>query len=356
MPQSDPSRTEQATPKRRNKARGEGNVPKSQEFSKVVVLTGGFLMLHLLFNLLSGEMTEIFRRFTGPALSMEVSQASVYALLLGLGFSLAKMLLPILLFLALISFVSVRLQVGPLWTTKVFSPKLSKFNPIQGVKKLFFSTQTAVRLLRSLLMASVVATAPIIVLNSQIDNLLPLFHQEVPGIISYMLRTASTMVLFALLPMLLIGLADLAYTRWDYEQNLKMTKNETKDERKQSEGDPKIKNAQRRKMFAVMQQRMLEKVPKADIVVTNPTHLAIALRYNVLEAPAPVVVAKGANFLAEKIKEIARENKIPIRENKPLAQALYKAVEVGEMIPEELFQAVASVLAELFKTKGRTAG
>jgi flagellar biosynthesis protein FlhB len=105
-----------------------------------------------------------------------------------------------------------------------------------------------------------------------------------------------------------------------------------------------------------MQQRMLEKVPKADIVITNPTHLAVALRYNVLEAPAPLVVAKGANFLAEKIKEIAREHKIPIRENKPLAQALYKTVEVGEMIPEDLYQAVASVLAQLFKNQGRTAG
>ena len=354
MPQQDPSRTEQATTKRRNKARDEGNVPKSQELSKVIVLAAGFLLLHLLFWLLSSEMTGIFRLYAGTATEMELSQATIYGLLVGLSFSLAKMLLPILLCLALVSYVSVRLQVGPLFTTKVFTPKLAKFNPLKGIKKLFFSVQTAVRLLRSLLMASVVAIAPIIVLNTQKDNLLPLFYQEVHGIVGFMLTTASTMVMLALVPMLLIALADLVYTRWDYEENLKMTKDEVKDERKQSEGDPRIKNAQRRKMFAVMQQRMLEKVPKADVVITNPTHLAVALRYNVLEAPAPMVVAKGANFLAEKIKDIARENRIPIRENKPLAQALYKTVEVGEMIPEELYKAVASVLAELFKARGRT--
>jgi flagellar biosynthesis protein FlhB len=356
MPQSDTSRTERATPKRVDKARKEGNVPKSQELSKVLVLAAGFVMLHLLFTLISSELSEIFRRFSGPALSMELTRSSVHGLVISLSWSLAKMLLPILLLLALVSFVSVRLQVGPLWTTKVFSPKLSKFNALSGIKKMLLSTQTVVRLLRSLLMASVVAVAPILVLRSQWDNLLPLFHQDVQGIVSFMLLSGSTMVLYALVPMLLIGLADLAYTRWDYQQNLKMTKDEIKDERKQSEGDPRIKSAQRRKMFSVMQQRMLEKVPKADVVVTNPTHLAIALRYNALEAPAPVVLAKGADFLAEKIKEIARENNVPIRENKPLAQALYKAVEVGEMIPEELFNAVASILAQLFKARGRTNG
>jgi flagellar biosynthetic protein FlhB len=133
-----------------------------------------------------------------------------------------------------------------------------------------------------------------------------------------------------------------------------MTKGEVKDEHKQAEGDPLIKSMQRQKMLKSMQKRMLESVPKADVVITNPTHLAIALRYNPLEAPSPVVLAKGANFMAEKIKDLAREHKIPLRENKPLAQALYKSVDVGEMIPEELYQAVAAVLAQLPKFRRRT--
>ena len=132
---------------------------------------------------------------------------------------------------------------------------------------------------------------------------------------------------------------------------MKMTKSEVKDEQKQTDGDPVIKGQQRRKMMEMMSKRMLADVPKADVVVTNPTHIAVALSYNTSEAPAPIVLAKGADHLAEKIKEVARENRIPIRENVPLARALYKSTEVGDMIPEELYKAVASVLASIWKIK-----
>ena len=173
------------------------------------------------------------------------------------------------------------------------------------------------------------------------------------GLAAYILSAAARMVAYALIPMLLIAVADLIYTRWDYEEQLKMTKEEVKDERKQAEGDPKVKQHQRQKMMAVMAKRMMQKVPEADVVITNPTHIAVALRYDALLAPAPVVLAKGVDFVAEKIKEIARENNVPIRENKPLAQALYKSVEIGDTIPEELFQAVAQILAQLWKNKKR---
>ncbi len=132
-----------------------------------------------------------------------------------------------------------------------------------------------------------------------------------------------------------------------------MTKDEVKDERKNAEGDPVIKNKQKQKMMQVMASRMLQSVPKADVVVTNPTHLAVALRYNAQESPAPIVIAKGADHLAEKIKEIARQNNVPVRENVPLARALYKAVEIGDMIPEELYKAVATLLASIWKLKPR---
>jgi flagellar biosynthetic protein FlhB len=139
------------------------------------------------------------------------------------------------------------------------------------------------------------------------------------------------------------------FTRWNYAENLKMTKDEVKDERRQAEGDPRIKAKQRQKMMEVMRQRMLADVPKADVIITNPTHIACALRYDPTVSPAPTLVAKGLDHLAEKIKEIAREHNIPIRENKPLARALYKSVEVGDTIPMELYQAVATILAQLDK-------
>jgi flagellar biosynthetic protein FlhB len=161
------------------------------------------------------------------------------------------------------------------------------------------------------------------------------------------------MTLYALVPMLILAVIDFKYTRWDYIENLKMTKNEVKDELKQAEGDPKIKAAIKQKMMQMSQRRMMKDIPKADVIITNPTHYAVALRYNQMEAPAPVVVAKGVDRVAEKIKEIARENRVPIRENKPLARALYSQVEIGEMIPEDLYKATAAILAQVWKIKGK---
>jgi flagellar biosynthetic protein FlhB len=159
------------------------------------------------------------------------------------------------------------------------------------------------------------------------------------------------MALYALIPMLIIAAADLWYTRWDYKENIKMTKSEVKDERKQMEGDEQIKSKIRQKMMKMSVRRMMQQVPKADVIITNPTHIAVALRYNAGEAPAPVVVAMGADRVAERIKDIARQNRVPIRENATLARALYKQTEVGDMIPAELFQAVAIILAQIWKTR-----
>jgi len=150
---------------------------------------------------------------------------------------------------------------------------------------------------------------------------------------------------------LAIAAFDVWQSRYAYKEGMKMTKDEVKDERKQAEGDPVVKSQQKQKMLAMVMKRMLQDVPKADVVVTNPDHIAVALRYDAQEAPAPVVLAKGADHLAEKIKTIARENRVPIRENVPLARALYKAVDVGDMIPEELYKAVAAVLASIWRLK-----
>ncbi len=356
MPQSDPSRTETATSKQRNKARNKGNVPRSQELSKVTVLLGGFLTLIFLIGFMAEQMHSLFVWSFSDNLSTQFSPESIYLLFQVTSGRLAVMLLPVLLVCALVAFLTVRLQVGHLWTTKVFQVSQNlpqKLNIVGGLKRLFISPQTVVRLLRSLLQAIAVGFAPYLVLKQEAPTFLPLFYQDAGTVAAYMLLTGAKMVTYALVPMLIIGIADLIYTRWDYEENLKMTKDEVKDERKQAEGDPMIKNKQRQKMLQVMQKRMLESVPKADVVITNPTHLAVALRYSPLEAPSPVVLAKGADFVAEKIKNIAREHNIPLRENKPLAQALYKSVDVGEMIPEELFQAVASILATLPKFRRR---
>ncbi|WP_045223046.1 flagellar biosynthesis protein FlhB [Desulfonatronum thioautotrophicum] len=355
MPQSDPSRTEQATPKQRDKAREKGNVPKSQELPKVTVLLGGFLALLFMIQIMVNQMHDLFIWTFSDNLLTEFTPETVYQLFQTVSWRIAIMALPVMLTCALVAFLTVRLQVGHLWTLKVFelSNFWKKLNVVAGIQRLFISTQTVVRLLRSLFMAIAVGYAPYLVLKMESPKFIPLFYQDAVTVAGYMLTTGAKMVMFALVPMLIIAIADLIYTRWDYEEKLKMTKDEVKDERKQAEGDQTIKNKQKQKMMAVMQKRMMESVPKADVIITNPTHLAIALRYNPLEAPSPVVLAKGADYLAEKIRNVAKEHNIPIRENKPLAQALYKSVDVGQMIPEELFQAVASILAQLPKFRRR---
>ncbi len=352
MPQKDPSRTEAPTGKRIKKARGEGSVPKSQEAGKAFVVLAGVVGLWLFIGYLSNNIKNVFRWYLAESCVLQLNKQVVYNLLRFSFWEIAKMVLPILLLLGFVAYATTRAQVGPLWTTKVFKPKLGKlFNITRGIKKLMFSLNTFIRLGKSLLMATAIAIAPYIVLKSEIYNIAPLFYQNAEGLAAYILGAGMKMVIYALVPMLLIAAADIWYTRWDYNENLKMTKDEVKDERKQAEGDPKIKAQQRRKMMEVMARRMMQEVPKADVVITNPTHYAIALKYDPAVAPAPICLAKGVDRVAERIKEIARENRVPIRENKPLAQALYKSVEIGESIPEELYKAVAAILAQLDRFK-----
>ncbi len=352
----DPSKTEDATPKRLEDARKKGNVPKSQEVSKAISILAGLVGLQMSISFMGHEIMDLFRRFLTLAPRTVLTDQSLSEMGLWLAASLAKMLLPIMLIILFLVALSLYLQVGKLWTTEVFAFKLERFNPLSGLKRMFLSAQTFLRLGKSLLQALCIGIAPYMVLQQEMAHFPDLYYMDAAGVALYILEMGAKMVFYALVPMLIIAAVDLKYTRWDYAENLKMTKDEVKDERKMQEGDMLVKGKIRQKMMKMSAQRMMQQVPKADVVITNPTHIAVALRYNAVEAPAPMVVAKGADRVAEKIKEIARENKVPVRENKPLARALYKQTDIGDMIPPELFQAVAIILAQIWKTKnpGRT--
>lgn len=350
--QKDPSRTEKATDKRRKKAREDGSVARSQELPKLTVLLAGLIVLRVLFSYINEQMRDVFLVFLGGKVTFVPTMDGVTAIFWLVNKKLASILLPFLLVLAVIAYVTQRLQVGRLWSPKVFSLNFSKlFNPMGAVQKLLINPRTLLQLGKQMAMAAIISFAPYLILKNHFNEFLPLFYQSIETLTAFMLGNGFTLVLYTLAPMLVVTVLDVWYTRWDYEESLKMTKDEIKDEAKQSYGDMRVKRQQRQKMMEFLKRRMLQNVPKADVVITNPTHLACALRYDPKESPAPILLAKGADHLAEKIKEIARENRIPIRENKPLAQALYKTVEIGQAIPEDLYQAVAAVLAQLEKYK-----
>lgn len=356
MAQKDPSKTEQATPRQVQKAREKGNVHKSQEVAKAVTILAGLVALSIWIKFIGTEMADIFRYFFGEAImTFRPTTDDVNVMVDMVSFELAKMLLPLMLFIAFSAFVIQRVQVGKLWSTKVLEPKLSKLNPLNSLKRMFFSLGTWGRMLKNVVQAVCIGLAPWMVVKAEMFRFSSLYDTDAGGLTIYMLTLGAKVTLYALIPMTIIAIIDFFYGRWDYAENLKMTKDEIKDERKQMEGSPEIKNKQRQKMFQMMQRRMMQDVPKADVIITNPTHLAIAIRYNSLEAPAPVVLAKGADRVAEKIREIAREHNIPIRENKPLARALYKQVEIGDMIPEEMYKAVAAILAQVWKMRPKGA-
>jgi flagellar biosynthetic protein FlhB len=237
-----------------------------------------------------------------------------------------------------------------MWTLKPLVPKFDKFNIVKGLKRLF-SPRKLVDIPKNFFKLFIIGVAPYYVVKSEFRRLLYIMDSNAWQIMAFIGLILMKILFYVSIIMLLLALIDFVYQKWKFDQDLKMTKDEIKDERKQAEGDPKIKARIRRMQMEFVMKRMMTQVPEADVVVTNPIHLAVALKYDRQSMNAPQVVAKGARIIAEKIKEIARENNVPILENKPLAQSLYKMVEVGDTIPESLYKAVAEILAYVFRQK-----
>ena len=347
----DPSKTEQATPRRIRKAREKGNVAKSQETSKTISVLAGLVVLTVWAGFIGRDLMGIFRFFLSSSATFTVSEANLSSLFFWISLELAKMIIPVILFVAVAVYLILRLQVGRLWTLAPMKPKLSKFNPVKGLQRMLLSAQTFIRLGKSLVQALCIGAAPYLVIREEMPKFITLYYMDALQVAVYILTMGSRIVFYALLPMLVLAALDLWYSRWEYRRNLMMSKDEIKDEHRQPEGAPRIKATQRQEMMRMSMKRMMQEVPKADVVITNPTHIAVARRYDPDEAPAPVVVALGADLIALKIKEIAREHGVPIRENVPLARALYKQTKLGDTIPAELFQAVAALLAQIWKTR-----
>lgn len=344
-------KTEKATPKRRAEARKKGQVAQSRDISSVAVLFCALGFFFITGSWMFWRLSDVMRGIFQNIGTLDLQGSSAQAFFLEISEKVFEVLMPLMLIILIAGIAANVLQFGFMFTVESLSFKLSKLNPVSGIKRLF-SLKSLVELLKSLFKIVVVAGIAYLTMKGEIENIPSLINISVGEILSYLGEISFKICFFTCLALVFLAALDYAYQRWEYEKQLKMTKQEVRDELKQTEGDPAIKARIRNVQREMAQRRMMEEVPGADVVITNPTSLAIALKYDTQIMMAPRVVAKGAGVIAENIKKIAEENSIPIVEDKPLAQTLFKAVEIGEYIPVELYRAVAEILAYVYRLKG----
>lgn len=347
----DPDKTEEATPKRKADARKKGQVAKSTELNSVIVLMGLFLILNFVGEWFFQELFSYFRKMLSPGqVNIELSDTNLRMILLTQVIFFGKIFLPLGISAMVIGFAVNYIQIGPLFTLETLKPKFNRLNPLNGFRRLM-SAQGLVEFAKAALKLTIVGYVTYGTLREQSGALLQFLDQSPLRVATEIWRILYRVATKVCMLLLIIAILDFYYQRYQHRKSLRMSKREIKDEMKQQEGNPQIKGKIRQRQRQIAMRRMMQEVPKADVVITNPTHYAVALRYDAQTMSAPIVIAKGEDFIAAKIKEIAKENDIAIVENKPLAQALYRTVEIGEAIPAELFQAVAEVLAFVYRLR-----
>ncbi len=349
-------KTEDATPKKRQQARQSGNIPKSQDLASALMILCGSILLFITLMPTLGHFKLLMEAILDgdvagdPLDPKDAKTAATLAVT-----TLVRVATPILLSMFVIAYVVNFAQVGFLLTTKTIQPSLSKLNPLSGIKKLFGLT-AIVKAGMDVLKVVVVATVAIATIRQHFDSILVLPFLEPIQIMHKIgwLMVDLAMRLVAVL--IILGLIDITYQKWKNKEDMKMTKQQVKDEMKSSEGDPQVKKRRMRMQQQIAMQRISAAVPKADVIVTNPEHYAVAIRYESEEMNAPKVIAKGADYLALRIRQIALYNGIPVIQRPPLARALYRQVPVGGEIPPDFFKAVAEVLAYVYGLEERKAG
>lgn len=350
------SKTEQPTEKRKGESRQKGNVCKSPEISSVFVLLAGIIFLRFAFPYYYRDILtaidlayanfspDVFRNITFT----QYQQIFLTQVRIAYG-----IILPLALFIAFWSVISNLIQIGFLFTLQPLQPKLSKINPINGLKNLV-SMSKIVDTIKNILKLVIIGTIAYVVISGRLEEIMGALNETVGSIVVYMLLLIFDVALIIILALISIAILDYIHKRYEHNKKMKMTKQEIKDEHKMSDGDPQIKARIRQLQREAATRRMMENVPKATVVVTNPTHLSIAIQYEADTMEAPLITAKGADHIALKIREIAKENNVPLYEDVPLARAMYDKVEVGDTVPQEFFAAVAEIIAYVYKLQGKT--
>lgn len=341
-------KTEKATPKKRQDERKKGKVAKSQDVNTSILLLLTFTALVFFGGYMLSQMTELYRSFFTNFINWELNENTVSRIFNGAAMEAVKMIAPIVIIAFIAGLVSNLLQVGFLFTTETLKVDLKRIDPIQGAKRIF-SIRALVELMKSFLKIVSIGFVTFSVIWIFKDDMLMTAFTNAENALSFFGQVTTTMGIAAIIALLLLSIMDYVYQRYDFEKNMRMSKQDIKDEYKNMEGDPLIKSKIKERQRQIATRRMMAEVPNADVVITNPTHYAIAVKYDEEIASAPYILAKGADLAAKRIRETAKEHGIITVENKPLARSLYAAVEIGDVIPEQFFQAVAEILAYVYR-------
>ena len=343
-------KTEQPTGKKLSDARNKGDVAQSREIPSVLILSGGLGVLFFGGPWMLGRLIGMMRAIYQRAGSLTMNPENMNSLFWEVFFNGMIVLIPLMLVIMTAGVGGNVVQIGFLITGEKLTPDLAKLNPINGIKKLF-SLRSLVELAKSIVKLAIIGGIAYIVIHRYLDQIPGLMQLSVSGILRFIGQVSFQLCLYTCMVLFLMAMLDFSYSKWQHHHDLKMTKQEVKDEHKQSEGDPAVKARIRSVQREMARRRMMEAVPGATVIITNPTHLAIALKYEE-GMHAPQVVAKGAGFVAQKIKALAAANNIPLVENKPLARSMFKSTEIGDFIPADLYRAVAEILAYVYRLKG----
>ncbi len=357
MPSQDfGEKTEPATQRKKQEARERGQVAKSSDLNVAVLLLGAFFMFYLWGESMMHELEGIITSCFSKMAHFDCSPQQVVALFSEKTWEVISLLAPFGLVLAGIAFLSTFVQIGPVWSGTVLTPDPNRLNPVSGFGRIF-SLRGIMRTVMGVCKLAIIAVVLYTVLVTYVTpgeskSLFALFSDDLRGSFILGKTAVCELGLLCACAMLLLALLDFGYQKLQHEMDLRMSKQEVREELKRFEGDPKIKERRRRAQRQIALQRLMHEVPKADVVVTNPTHYAVAIAYDPDHDGAPRVVAKGEGIIAQRIREIAIASEVPVVEKPPLARTLYRFVEVGGEIPKSLYEAVAEVLAYVWKLSG----
>jgi len=348
----DEDRTLPATGMRRGKERQKGNVHRSTETSTVLLLIVSLFLFPAIGGKLAGGIANITKYFFGAGMLIPINEKTTLSIITFSIKNLLPFLIPFFAVLILVDIIGSLILGGWVYAPEALALKWNAINPAQGAKNLF-SPNAYFTLLKSLLKLTLVGIVIFLGIKGIIAPILSLTNSSAEAQSTFLCATMFKLILNTVLVFLLIAISDYIFQKWNYEKSIRMTPQEVKEETRQTEGPPEIKSRLRAKQRELSRQRMMQEVPKATVIITNPTHIAIAIRYDQPKDSAPVVVAKGAGDVAKRIKEIANKHDIPIVENKPLARLLFTSCDIDEQIPVKLYLAVAEIIAYVYKLKNK---